>query len=113
MWGKLLNVLLIIVFTLLTRSLRIILCEESLRLTILLSARNIFIDLINTMINTAVMVRMETGLKIGILNDIGVTIANYEALCSLDKLTLFIIYESKKLNTIFSNTATLDINFFA
>lgn len=112
MWGKLLNVSFIIVFTLSIRSSRIISCEESLRSIILFSVRNIFIDSINTMINTVVMVRMETGSKIGILNDIGVIIVNYEVLCSSDKLILFIIYESKKLNIIFSNTATLDINFF-
>lgn len=64
------------------------------------------------MINMVVMVRMEMGLKIGILNDIGVIIVNYEVLCSLDKLILFIIYESKKLNIIFSNMVMLDINFF-
>ena len=111
--GKLLNVPPIIVPTPSTRNPRIMSWEESLRPTISPSARNIPIDSINTMINTAVMVRMETGSKIGIPNDIGVTIANHEASCSPDKLTSFIIHESKKPNTIPSNTATLDINPFA
>ena len=108
-WGKLLNNPPIIVPTPSTRRPRMISCDESLRPTISPSARNMPIDSINTMINTAVMVRIDTGSKPGVPKAIGVTIANHEAPCRPDKFTSFIIHESAKPKMIPSSTATLDM----